>query len=44
MMIPLQYGRMDYLVLVFRDSHRSEFARGRIVGKSNFMPIQGMLS
>lgn len=44
MLIPLQYGRMDYLMLVVRDKSSNEFAHGRIVGKSNFMPIQGMLS
>jgi len=44
MLIPLQYGWMNYLMLVIRDKRGDEFAHGRIVGKSNFMPIQGILS
>lgn len=44
MIIPLQYGQVDYLVLASRDNHRAGAATGKIVGKCSFMPIQGMLS
>ncbi|MCK5585294.1 hypothetical protein KAJ02_04415 [Candidatus Bipolaricaulota bacterium] len=44
MVIPLQYGQIDYLVLASRDNHRVGAAIGKIVGKSSFMPIQGILS
>ena len=44
MVIPLQYGQVNYLVLASRDNHRVGAAIGKIVGKSSFMPIQGILS
>ena len=44
MIIPLQYGQVDYLVLASRDNNRVGAAIGKIVGKCNFMPIQGVLS
>ncbi len=44
MLIPLQQGHVDYLVLAARDNHRVGAAVGKIVGRSSFMPIQGILS
>lgn len=44
MVIPLQYGQVDYLVLASRDNHRAGAATGKTLGKCSFMPIQGILS
>jgi len=44
MLIPLQHGHVDYLVLAARDNHHVGAAIGKIVGKCSFMPIQGILS
>ena len=41
MLIPLQHGQFDPLVMIRRDSEDPSRAVGRIVGRSAFMPIQG---
>jgi len=43
LLLPLQHGLQDPLVRVWSDSGRPSRARGRIVGTSGFMPIQGAL-
>ncbi len=44
MVIPMNYGYLDYLMLIERDSQRPDVAHGKIVGTASFMAIRGVLS
>jgi len=43
MLVPLQHGLHDPLIGFVQDPDRAARVRGRVVGRSGFMPIQGAL-
>jgi protein-L-isoaspartate(D-aspartate) O-methyltransferase len=44
MLVPLQHGQMDYLVLLHPDRDAPDCCAGQVVGCAGFMPLEGTLS